>query len=290
MKIRQSERRQAKMKLAIQGPAGSGKTMSALLLAAGIATNWSKIAVIDTENGSADLYAHLGPYNVLQLHEPFTPERYVQAIELCEKAGMEVIVIDSISQCWDYLLEFHAGLQGNSFANWGKITPRQNAFMQKILQSKSHIIATMRTKQDYVLNEKNGKMVPEKVGLKAIQRDNVDYEFTLVLDLDMKHNAIASKDRTSLFMGKPDFTITAQTGQTILEWCQNGEEEVVIADKIVQCESLDELMSLYRQYPTECQDNKSVFIAKRQSLLQAVPESQTTLKTINYEHNTIAAS
>lgn len=84
--------------------------------------------------------------------------------------------------------------------------------------------------------------------------------------------------------------IEIKSGQTILEWCQNGEEEVVIADKIVQCESLDELMSLYRQYPTECQDNKSVFIAKRQSLLQAVPESQTTLKTINYEHNTIAAS
>lgn len=290
MKIRQSERRQAKMKLAIQGPAGSGKTMSALLLAAGMASSWSKIAVIDTENGSADLYAHLGPYNVLQFHDPFTPERYVQALELCEKAGMEVIIIDSISQCWDYLLEFHAGLQGNSFANWSKITPRQNSFLQKIIQSKSHIVATMRTKQDYVLNEKNGKMVPEKVGLKAIQRDNVDYEFTLVLDLDIKHHATASKDRTSLFMGQPEFTITAQTGQAILQWCQNGEAEVVIADKIEACDSIEELMSLYRQFPIECQDNKSAFIAKRQALLKVIPETQTTYKSIKYEHNRIAVN
>ena len=112
---------------------------------------------------------------------------------------MEVIIIDSISQCWDNLLEYHANLQGNSFTNWQKITPRMNAFMQKILQSPSHVICTMRCKQDYVLSEKNGKMIPEKVGLKAVMRDGIDYEFTIVLDINMKHQAIASKDRTSLF-------------------------------------------------------------------------------------------
>lgn len=184
--------------------------------------DWSKIAIIDSENGSADLYAHLGSYNVLSLQDNFTPETYMEAIDICENAGMEVIIIDSISQCWDNLLEYHANLQGNSFTNWQKVTPRINAFMQKILQSEKHIICTMRCKQDYVLNEKNGKMVPEKVGLKAVMRDGIDYEFTIVFDINMKHQAIASKDRTNLFMGKPDFTITPTIGQIILDWCNDG--------------------------------------------------------------------
>ena len=224
MQLRQSSRTQAKIKLALQGCAGAGKTMSALLIAYGMTSNWSKIAVIDTENSSADLYAHLGNYNVLSLSEAYTPEKYIEAISVCEKAGMEVIIIDSISHCWDYLLDYHANLQGNSFANWSKVTPRQNAFVQKILSSPSHVISTMRSKQDYVLNEKNGKMVPEKVGLKAVQRDNVDYEFTLVLDLNIKHQAVASKDRTGLFMGKPEFIITTNTGKEILQWCNTASK------------------------------------------------------------------
>ena len=113
------------MRLALQGASGSGKTYSSLLLACGMASDWTKIAVIDTENGSADLYAHLGAYNVLSLSEPYNPEKYIDAIGICESAGMEVIIIDSISHCWDYLLDFHANLQGNSFANWAKVTPRQ---------------------------------------------------------------------------------------------------------------------------------------------------------------------
>jgi hypothetical protein len=164
----------------------------------------------------------LGNYNVLPLSEPYTPERYIEAINVCERANMDVIIIDSISHCWDNLLDFHANLQGNSFTNWAKVTPRQNMFIQRILNSPCHIIATMRSKQDYVLNEKNGKMIPEKVGLKAVQRDNVDYEFTLVFDIDIKHNAVASKDRTGLFMGKPEFTITANTGRDILKWCNTA--------------------------------------------------------------------
>lgn len=116
--LRQSTRKQAKIKLALQGCAGSGKTYSALLLAYGMTADWSKIAVIDSENGSADLYAHLGTYNVVSLGGDYSPENYIEAITLCENAGMDVIIVDSISQCWDYLLDFHASLQGNSFANW----------------------------------------------------------------------------------------------------------------------------------------------------------------------------
>lgn len=218
MNLRQSSKREAKIKMAFQGCAGSGKTYSSLLLAYGLTNDWSRIAVIDSENGSADLYANLGCYNVLPLSD-YSPETYMEAISICESAGMEVIIIDSISQCWDYLLDCHANMQGNSFTNWAKITPRQNAFVQKILQSKRHIICTMRTKQDYVLSEKNGKMVPEKVGLKSMQRDGLDYEFTIVFDIDIKHHVTASKDRTGLFMGKPEFTVSPKVGTYILNWC-----------------------------------------------------------------------
>jgi len=224
MELRQTSKSKAKIKLALAGCAGSGKTYSSLLLAYGMTNDWSKIAIIDTENGSADLYSHLGNYNVLTLQAPFMPENYIKAIEVCERAGMEVVIIDSISHCWEYLLDFHSQMAGNSFTNWGKITLRQNAFVQKILTSNCHIIATMRTKQDYVLNERNGKMIPEKVGLKAVMRDGIDYEFTIVLDMDMKHFAKASKDRTNLFADKPEFIITSDTGKAILDWCNEGKQ------------------------------------------------------------------
>lgn len=249
MKLRQSERKRAKIKMALQGSAGSGKTYSSLLLAKGLTNdNLSKVAIIDTENGSADLYAHLGNYNVLGLKPPYTPEKYIQAIEVCEKAEMEVIIIDSISQCWDELLDFHSKLAGNSFANWAKITPRQKAFVDKILQADAHLIATMRTKQDYVLNQKDGKYIPEKVGLKAIQRDGVDYEFTLVFDIDIKHFATSSKDRTNLFSGKPEFKINQATGKKILEWCNSGTNLQEARSAIKVCKDMESLKGLYNQY------------------------------------------
>ena len=179
MELKKSERNKAKIKMALQGPSGSGKTMSAILLAQGLTNgDLSKVAIIDSEAGSSNLYSHVGGYNVLNLDNPHSPDRYVEAIDICIKAGMEVVILDSISHCWDYLLDYHSNLQGNSFVNWAKIKPMEKKFVDKILQSDIHFIATMRVKQDYVINEKNGKMVPEKVGLKAIQRDEISYEFT----------------------------------------------------------------------------------------------------------------
>ena len=280
MQLRVSSKKQAKIKLALQGCAGSGKTMSALLLAYGLCNDWGRIAIIDSENGSADLYASLGKYNVLSLQDNFTPETYMEAIGICEDAGMEVIIIDSISQCWDNLLEYHANLQGNSFTNWQKVTPRINAFMQKILQSEKHVICTMRCKQDYVLNEKNGKMVPEKVGLKAVMRDGIDYEFTIVFDINMKHQAIASKDRTNLFMGKPDFTITPTIGQIILDWCNDGVNVEMIRQQINNAKSIEELTAIYHKYPEWYQQLTSDFMQKKMQL-----QEEKNKPSINYSTN-----
>lgn len=273
MELRTSERKRARIKMALQGGAGAGKTYSALLLAKGLINgDFTKVAVIDSENGSADLYAHLGQYNILNLNPPYTPENYIKAIEVCEKAGMEVIIIDSISQCWDELLDFHANLSGNSFANWARVTPRQKNFVDKILQANAHVIATMRTKQDYVLQLKDGKYIPEKVGLKAVQRDGLDYEFTLVFDIDAKHFAVTSKDRTNLFSGKPEFIINSFTGRKILDWCNSGLGEEDVRKQILACDSIEQLSVLYNQHysmvnlKADFKLQKETILAKKQLL------------------------
>jgi hypothetical protein len=268
MELRQAQRKQAKIKLALQGTSGCGKTYSALLLASGI-TEYNKIAVIDTENHSADLYAHLGDYNVLQLSKPFTPERYIKAIEICEQAGMEVIIIDSITHEWEGsggILDLHGNMAGNSFTNWSKITPRHNAFVQKILESSSHIISTIRTKSDYTLTDKNGKMVPEKVGLKGIQRDGIDFEFTIVFDLDIKHNAVASKDRTGLFMDKPESVITPEYGKRILQWCDAGIGIDEVIRQIQLATTVEKLREIYNSYPEYRSKIENLAIARKQGI------------------------
>lgn len=311
MQLRQSERRQAKIKIGLQGCAGSGKTYSSLLLAKGITnSDLSKVAIIDTENGSADLYAHLGNYNVLTLAPPYTPENYIKAIDVCIGAGMEVIILDSISHCWDELLDFHSKLAGNSFTNRAKVTPRQKAFVDKILQTNAHIIATMRTKQDYVLNQKDGKFIPEKVGLKSVQRDGLDYEFTLVFDVDIRHFAVSSKDRTGLFMEKPEFIISENTGREILDWCNSGVEpkltsqtstetpvenqnnsvsqfeatEEEVYNAIQDCNSVAELLSLYNQFPQYNISLKPDFEARKSILIHPTNQNNFSKNGHSKQH------
>lgn len=252
MELRIAQRKNAKIRLGLQGPSGSGKTMSALLIAYGLTGDYSKIAVIDTENRSSELYSHIGGFQVLHLSAPYAPERYIQAISVCEQAGIEVIIIDSASHEWNGqggILEVHGSMTGNSFTNWSKLTPRHNQFVSAIIQSKCHIICTIRSKTDYVLAEKNGKQVPEKVGLTGIQREGLDFELTLVFELDIKHHATASKDRTGLFMGKPEFSITAETGGQILDWCERGISKDAVTEMINRSGDMKTLREIFHSYP-----------------------------------------
>ena len=308
MQLQKATRTKAKMKLALQGPSGSGKSIGALLIAFGLCGNWNKIAVIDTENSSANLYAHLGDYNTVSIASPFSPEKYIQAIKLCEDSNMEVIIMDSVSHEWDGaggILDIHSNMAGNSFTNWGKVGQRHNAFVQTMLQSSCHIIGTIRSKQDYILNEKNGKMVPEKVGLKAIQRDGLDYEFTIVLDIDSKHNAVTSKDRTSLFINEPEFRISVETGKRINEWCNQGEDitsivmsditaNVITEEELVQqinnCNCVDNLLLLYNKYPLYQETHLSLFTEKRKSLLQPISFNQIVHPLKSSSNGTITSN
>ncbi len=272
MQLQQASRKKAKLKLGLQGASGSGKTKSALLIAYGLCGDWSKIAVVDTENSSADLYADLGAYKTLSLEPPYSPERYIEGIQICLDAGMEVIIIDSTTHEWDFILDWHSSLTGNSFTNWAKVTPRHEAFVNKILQSNAHFICTIRSKTDYVLSEKNGKQVPEKVGMKGVQRENLEYEFTCVLELDMKHLAKASKDRTGLFGGKPEFVPTIAIGQQLLEWCNLGAEAipmVTLEDMqrlIKACNTSKELNTLYYAHPKYQQVLNHEFSARNEQV------------------------
>ena len=226
VEIRKAVRKKAKLRLGIAAPSGAGKTYSSLLLAFGLG---QKIGLIDTEQGSGDLYADLGDYDIIQIEAPYTIDKYLQAIKAFEQANYDVIIIDSLSHAWagdGGLLDKQGKIadsgKGNGYTAWRSITPEHNALVNAMLASSCHIIATMRSKQEYVLQvNDNGKQAPKKVGMAPIQRDGMEYEFTVMFDIDINHNATATKDRTRLFDGNI-FKITSQTGEQLLEWLNDG--------------------------------------------------------------------
>jgi hypothetical protein len=263
--LRKATRKKAKIRLGLSAVSGGGKTYSALLVAKGICGDWSKIAIIDSENSSADLYAHLGDYNVLPLTAPFTPERYIDAIKTCEKAGMEVIIVDSITHEWDGkggCLEIVESL-GGKYQDWAKVTPRHQAFIDSITQSLCHVITTVRRKQDYEMTKDNtGKVKVEKSGLREVTREGFEYELTINLELDIRHHATASKDRTGLFMGKPSFTPDEKTGELIAQWCEQGEDAFDVLrpgsewyERVHQCSTQKQLVELYNRNKGDVDSN-----------------------------------
>jgi hypothetical protein len=227
--FRKATKSLSKLRLALTGPSGSGKTYSALMIAQGLSDS---IAMIDTERGSGELYSDLLNYDVLQLAPPFDPEKYIQAIKAAETAGYETIIIDSLSHAWageGGILEIHdrvAKSTRNSFAAWREVTPMHNALVDAMLQSSCHIIVTMRTKTAYEVQQDDKKTRVIKVGLAPVQRDGLEYEFTLVLDLSVEgHIASSSKDRTGLFDGKY-FVPSTDTGKELLNWLSGNKNNV----------------------------------------------------------------
>lgn len=238
MEIRKAERKKAKLRLGIAAPSGAGKTYSALLLAFGLG---GKVGLIDTEHGSGDLYAHLGDYDIIGIEAPYTVAKYLKAIQAFEQAGYDTIIIDSLSHAWagdGGLLDKQGKIadsgKQNGFAAWRTITPEHNSLVEAMLRSPCHIIATMRAKQEYVLetNDK-GKQMPKKVGMAPVQREGMEYEFTVMLDIDMAHVASASKDRTSLFDGQY-FKISPDTGKLLSQWLGTGKAPEVFEDAVFE--------------------------------------------------------
>ena len=212
-------------KVLLGGSSGSGKTYSALRLATGLAKKCgSGIAAIDTEAGRIRYYANEFDFSDMQLTEPFTPEKYIEAINEAVGSGFKVLIIDSISHEWNYCVDIHDKMPGNSWTNWSKVTPRHDAFMEKILQAPIHIIATVRGKDEYVLEEKNGKQTPKKVGLGFKQRDGVEYNYTATFNIAQDTNiAEATKDNTHIFEGRYE-VLTEKDGEALYDWANTGED------------------------------------------------------------------
>lgn len=226
--FKKAERKRVKLRLAVEGPSGSGKTMTSLLVAQGLVPG-GRYAVIDTENDSASLYAHVCDFDTASLQPPYSPERYVKLIEAAQ-SEYDVIIIDSASHEWSGkggCLDIHGAMPGNSFTNWAKVTPRHDAFIQAILQAKCHVICTMRSKESYVVEENSkGKQEPRKVGAEAVQRQGVNYEFSVVLTMDVTHQATSTKDRTGLFPVNHWFLPSIDTGKQLREWLESGTEDI----------------------------------------------------------------
>ena len=230
MQLQKAKREQVRLKIGVSGASGFGKTYSALLMGYGIVGDWSKIAVIDTENNSASLYSDLGEFNTLQLDAPYSPERYIEAIKVCEEAGIELLIIDSISHEWSGsggCLEILDSL-GGRFQDWAKLTPRHNKFIQKILQTNMHVITSTRRKQEYEISKNSkGRNEVNKLGTKEETREGFEYELTLSFEIiNDKHLAKASKDRTQLFMDMPEAVINEETGKKLRDWSLNGVNPV----------------------------------------------------------------
>ncbi len=257
IQIRKASRKKAKLRLGISAPSGAGKTLGSLLLAYGITHDWNKIGLIDTEEGSGELYVdatehgvRIGAFNYVRISNDYSPVNYVNAVHALESSGCDVIIIDSLTHAWsgtEGLLDKQSKIatkSGNSYTAWRDVTPQHNALVACMLHSPSHIIATMRSKVEYAMQDgDNGKKKVVKLGMAPVQREGMEYEFTVFFDIDSSSMATTSKDRTKLFssinaagtLDKRSFIITPKIGEELSNWLDTGKEpEKTLAQQIIE--------------------------------------------------------
>jgi len=230
MQFQKAQRKRAKLRLALAGPAGSGKTTAALLIAKGLrAVYGGKIAVIDTERGSASLYSDLVEFDTLELDPPYSPERFIEAVHAAEAAKYYVLIVESATHEWagsGGCLEINelvaaSRFKGNTWSAWSETGARHRRFIDALLQSPCHVIATVRSKTETIQEGGKGK----KIGMKMEQREGFEYEASVVLELEHeKHLAYATKDRTRLFSTRDPFRITSEVGRELATWLDSGAE------------------------------------------------------------------
>lgn len=266
--FRQAEKRQSKLRMTIDGPAGSGKSYTALRFAHALQAQFGgRIAAIDTERGSLSKYVGENPdgvpwqFDVLELTQ-FSPEKYTEAIQAAGKMGYSVLVIDSLSHAWEGVggaLEIKDRQGGNQYTAWRAVTPIHNRMIDAILQSPCHVITSMRSRMEYVqeVDPSTGKTVIRKVGLAPIQRPGMEYEFDLVCDIDWSHIMTVSKSRCSVVQ---DMKVEKPSGSfmtPVIEWLSSGSSvsfnavspsvpvqnnQVVTLDNLMEQYGVDQIM------------------------------------------------
>lgn len=293
--LKRAQRKRVKLKIGMAGGPGSGKSLSSILLAYGVVKKenpdmdeddvWGSIAVVDTENHSAELYAdrniagqNIGEFCTVPIEPPFTSDKYLEAIELCKENDIKVVIVDSLTHLWDGeggAKDKQANIAkrtGNSFTSWREPKAEFKRVVDKILQTDMHFIVTMRSKVEYAQEVVNGKTVVRKVGMNPIVADGTDYEFSIVFDLDADHVAMASKDRTGMFDGQY-FKITRDVGCKLVDWLTSAkparEPEKIVAelksDKNDNTNTIDtmiaEITSLFKQKMDSGVDKEKMYSA-----------------------------
>lgn len=243
--FQKATRTQKKLRMALLGPTGAGKTRTALEIAKGLGT---KIALIDTEHGSASMFAHLVSFDSVELTS-FAPQRYIDAIDAADEAGYEVLVIDSLSHAWagkDGLLEFvdRTKKNGNSYNAWGDATPMHNKLIEKMLTCRAHLIVTMRTKMDHIQekDERTGKTTIRKIGLQPVQRDGMEYEFDVICDVDQNHTLMVSKTRIDEVDGEVIEKAGEPFGKRLRKWLEVGAPAAIPVPVVSETDELRTLI------------------------------------------------
>lgn len=270
--VTNAQREKEKAIVGFIGPSGSGKTAGALLVAYGMMREaypdasdkevWSKIGVVDTEHRRAKLYANLqfddvriGGFKHIDFTPPYTTERYQMALEAIKEAGAEVVIIDSLSHNWageGGIVEKHGEMQGNSFQNWGKLAPETTKLIKTLTQNDVHILATLRTKTEYVVEPNSeGKMAPRKVGTKPVQKDEMEYEFMLNFNIGIDHLAETSKDNTRMFEGS-SFKLNPEVGRKLYQWLELGID-VKAEEEAERIRLIDEIKTIVAGNETAAQ-------------------------------------
>lgn len=230
--FKQAVKTESKLRMAIAGPSGSGKTYTALAVATALVPG-GKVAVIDTEHGSAAKYADIFTFDTATAAPPYHPDGLIKLVHFAVSAGYNVIVVDSISHYWsgaggvlDIKEEAERRMRNpNSYTAWKDVTPIHQRMIDTLVSIDAHVIVTMRSKQDYILVEKNGKQVPQKVGMAPVQRDGFEYEFDVMLDMDIENIGRVQKTRCPALTGAAFNKPGGDLAGTLREWLTGAAPE-----------------------------------------------------------------
>lgn len=285
-----AEREKLYAKIAFIAASGGGKTVSALKLAFGLTGDWSKIAVADTENKRALAYVgtehtgvKIGTFKHAPMYAPFKTANFSEAIDVAIKMGMECLIIDSFSHEWEGLggVTHAAEEAGGEFWHWKGPKIEHRRLVDKIQQSPIHIIVTIRTKQEYAVipgGGKNGKNAIEKLGMKPVQSNDLDYEFLIAFHLNEDHEAIAKKDNTGLFKHE-EFRVEVEHGKKLREWLIEGKEVKTVAEeKAEQAARHKFLVDTFKAKMAENEKAKAFFVGLEVKYNR--PLDQFPLKTL----------
>ncbi|GAA4335009.1 hypothetical protein [Flaviaesturariibacter amylovorans] len=254
MKLNPATQKKQKLRLSLEGQTYTGKTLSALLVSYGLAKDWSKTAIIDTEHHSASFYNWLGPFNTIQISAPYRTEKYIDAIDLCESAGIEVIIVDSISPEWvgeGGILDVYCSTPGSRAQKRNNAFPQHHAFMSYLLESTAHIITTVRV---------SGSRLEQDLAYR--------HNFHAVVSLDQNQEASVVKDRTGILKGECPCKLSLEIGSKLLQWCNQGEDPVspALQGQIDSCRNHEELQRLMISLDMEDMSLMSAFTRRRLEL------------------------